>query len=48
MSKAIEEAKVEETEAVEEVIERPYTLRKFIDGDLFRLQENSDPEENRY
>jgi hypothetical protein len=37
MSKAIEEAKVEETEAVEEVIERPYTLRKFKDGDLFRL-----------
>ena len=42
MSKAIEEAKneesVEETvEAVEEVIERPYTLRKFKDGDLFKL-----------
>ena len=37
MSKAIEEAKVEETEAVEEVIERPYTLRKFKDDDLFRL-----------
>ena len=42
MSKAIEEAKneesVEETiESVEEVIERPYTLRKFKDGDLFRL-----------
>ena len=42
MRKAIEEAKneesVEETvEAVEEVIERPYTLRKFKDGDLFKL-----------
>jgi len=42
MSKAIEEAKneesVEETvEAVKEVIERPYTLRKFKDSDLFRL-----------
>jgi hypothetical protein len=35
MSKAIEEAKNEES--VEEVIERPYTLRKFKDGDLFRL-----------
>lgn len=41
MSKAIEEAKVEETvektEAVEEVVERPYTLRKFKDSDLFKL-----------
>lgn len=35
MSKVIEEAKIEES--VEEVIERPYTLRKFKDGDLFRL-----------
>ena len=33
MSKAIK--KVEET--VEEVIERPYTLRKFNDGDLFPI-----------
>lgn len=35
MSKVIEEAKIEES--VEEVIERPYTLRKFKDGDLFKL-----------
>ena len=38
MSKVIEEAvdtTVEET--VEEVIERPYTLRKFNDGDLFPI-----------
>ncbi|MGN1314075.1 MAG: hypothetical protein ACI4VG_03565 [Lachnospiraceae bacterium] len=48
MNKAIEEVAVEEvrevTEApnavqgqVEEVIERPYTLRKFKDGDLYPL-----------
>ncbi len=42
MSKAVEEVKVdvaaEETfKAVEEVIERPYTLRKFKDSDLFPL-----------
>ena len=35
MSKAIKEVAVEET--VEEVIERPYTLRKFNDGDLFPI-----------
>lgn len=35
MSKAIEEVAVEET--VEEVVERPYTLRKFKDGDLWPL-----------
>lgn len=39
MSKAIEEVTVDATvdETVEEVIERPYTLRKFKDGDLFPL-----------
>ena len=39
MSKAIEEVAVEETvdETVEEVVERPYTLRKFKDGDLWPL-----------
>ena len=39
MSKAIEEATVDTTveETVEEVIERPYTLRKFKDGDLWPL-----------
>lgn len=39
MSKAIEEVTVDTTieEAVEEVIERPYTLRKFKDGDLWPL-----------
>ena len=42
MSKAIKEAAVEETveevvETTEEVIERPYTLRKFNDGDLFPI-----------
>lgn len=40
MSKAIEEAKFEEVVAdapVEEVIERPYTLRKLMDADLFPL-----------
>lgn len=41
MSKAIEEKNVEEvvetTEAVEETVERSYTLRKFKDGDLFPL-----------
>ena len=35
MSKAIEEVAVEET--VETVVERPYTLRKFNDGDLFPI-----------
>ena len=35
MSKAIKEVAVEET--VEEVVERPYTLRKFNDGDLFPI-----------
>lgn len=35
MNKAIEEVAVEET--VEEVVERPYTLRKFKDGDLWPL-----------
>lgn len=35
MSKAIEKDKIEE--AVEETIVRPYTLRKFKDGDLFLL-----------
>ncbi len=35
MSKAIKKADVEE--AVETVIERPYTLRKFSDGDLFPI-----------
>lgn len=35
MSKANKEVAVEET--VEEVIERPYTLRKFNDGDLFPI-----------
>ena len=35
MSKAIKEVAVEET--VEGVIERPYTLRKFNDGDLFSI-----------
>ena len=35
MSKAIKEVAVEET--VEEVVERPYTLRKFKDGDLWPL-----------
>ena len=39
MNKAIEEVAVDTTieEAVEEVIERPYTLRKFKDGDLWPL-----------
>ena len=42
MSKAIKEAEVDETvvavdETVEEVVERPYTLRKFSDGDLFPI-----------
>ncbi len=42
MSKAVEEVKVdvaaeETSKAVEEVIERPYTLRKFKDSDLFPL-----------
>ena len=32
---AVEEVAVEET--VEEVVERPYTLRKFSDGDLFPI-----------
>ena len=35
MNKAIKEVAVEET--VEEVVERPYTLRKFNDGDLFPI-----------
>lgn len=35
MSKAIKEVTVDTT--VEEVIERPYTLRKFNDGDLFPI-----------
>ena len=35
MSKAIEEVTVEET--VEEMIERPYSLRKLADADLFPL-----------
>ena len=35
MSKAIKEVAVEE--AVETVVERPYTLRKFNDGDLFPI-----------
>ena len=35
MSIAIKEAAVEET--VKEVVERPYTLRKFSDGDLFPI-----------
>ena len=34
-STQIEEVAVEET--VEEVVERPYTLRKFSDGDLFPI-----------
>ena len=39
MSKAIEEVIVDTTveEAVEAVVERPYTLRKFKDGDLWPL-----------
>lgn len=42
MSKAIKEVAVDETdvtvdETVEEVVERPYTLRKFNDGDLFPI-----------
>lgn len=40
MSKSTKEAKAEESavkEPVEEVIERPYTLRKFKDGDLFLI-----------
>lgn len=40
MSKSTKEAKTEESavkEPVEEVIERPYTLRKFKDGDLFLI-----------
>ena len=39
MSKAIEEVTVDTTveEAVEAVVERPYTLRKFKDGDLWPL-----------
>lgn len=35
MSKAIKEAEVKEV--VEEVVERPYTLRKLMDADLFPL-----------
>lgn len=35
MSKAVEEVAVEET--VEEVIERPYTLRKLANGDLWKV-----------
>ena len=35
MSKAIKEVAVEET--VETAIERPYTIRKFSDGDLFPI-----------
>jgi hypothetical protein len=35
MSKAVKGVAVEET--VEEVVERPYTLRKFSDGDLFPI-----------
>lgn len=39
MSKAVEEVTVDTVveETVEEVIERPYTLRKFNDGDLFPI-----------
>lgn len=39
MNKAIEEVAVDTTveETVEEVVERPYTLRKFSDGDLFPI-----------
>ena len=39
MSTAIKEAAVDTIveETVEEVIERPYTLRKFNDGDLFPI-----------
>ena len=39
MSKAIKEVTVDTTveETVEEVVERPYTLRKFKDGDLWPL-----------
>lgn len=41
MSGSIEETKAEETvtkeDMAEEVIERPYTLRKFKDGDLFLI-----------
>jgi len=39
MSKAIKEAEVKEVveEVAEEVVERPYTLRKFKDADLFPL-----------
>ena len=39
MSTAIKEAAVDTTveETVEEVVERPYTLRKFNDGDLFLI-----------
>ena len=35
MSEAIKKVAVDET--VEEVVERPYTLRKFNDGDLFPI-----------
>lgn len=38
MSKAVKEAEVKEAvEVVEEVVERPYTLRKLMDADLFPL-----------
>lgn len=39
MSKAIKEANIEEVveAAVEEAVERPYTLRKLMDADLFPL-----------
>jgi len=37
MSKAIEEAKIEEIPVEEAVIERPYTLRKLEDADLWPL-----------
>lgn len=39
MSKAIKEAAVDTTvdETMEEVVERPYTLRRFSDGDLFPI-----------
>lgn len=39
MSKAIKEATIDTTvdETMEEVVERPYTLRRFSDGDLFPI-----------
>ena len=39
MSKAIKEATIDITvdETMEEVVERPYTLRRFSDGDLFPI-----------